>query len=948
MAIYHQDIADIELNSGSLHRSFLNHSIGLGDAAANRFGVRIFRDGAAETLSGVTCQGFFRNANGQNIALTSYGTISGNVAYVTLPQACYNVEGVFTLAIKLVGGGVTGTMRIIDGMVDNTNTGSAVAPTGSVPTYQEVLSVYEQMQAALSNYDAKVTEQDGKIDSLKSAIVYSNDKICAIESDLHGEYNVYPNYQQGRYIQNGYAPNNKEYINSILQLEAGTYSFINNMGSGYQYGLFQYVSDTSANIVQDLNTISRENLSVPDGTKITVRKVGSTFNTDDVDHVYRTLQIIKKNTNTENVDALIGGLDTRITANKVTNDYNESILYNVCEQVNGETRHGWRNNSAFEASGYVNTLQWICSYVLDSGVYSFVVPSGYRYEIYYYNSDTSGTLVTGPVTTNKTYSLSNSFVVSVAKAAGGTLTDDEKLIIKRQFAITSHTGNIINKIALLQNHASVLDSVILANKKPMASDDDIVNVQWSRGSFDANGYNNSGAWQNSGVLSAGKYTIYIPSGVRYEIYTHNSDASGTIVVSSTTTSGVTYNLASDFVVSVGTQDGTQFDISNIDLILSKIIIIRSNSVIPNGPDMVDIYNANVRWPLGSGEKVFAHEIGSALYKVVNGNTNFGRIRFTLKDGLDPVGINYFDVCVYIKNASEITSFTLDFVGVSAVLSNSQITDGWNNLRFYVYRGNLATYNTITDIMITANGNSGTEWYLKSISYVRKDKGWILFIEDGGYTTFFANGYQDLIDLGVPVTLAYDCGTPGKDAGSGRGRLLTVEEVVTEYEKGYLELSYHAWDSNSPSAQMTAQQVRVETDKCLRMLQLNGLLPAHPWRAAHTQNSAVNGLAQKGMVEALATWSNGAFRFNSFPFADKWNVDRVALHGQTNAYIDALFDGIQKTHCGTVIYTHGITTASDYDVTPTAWAYFISKLSAAIQSGWMIGVTYNDLANGILD
>jgi len=170
MAIYHQDIADIELNSGSLHRSFLGHSIGMGDAAANRFGVRVFRDGVAETLSGVTCQGFFRNANGQNIALTSYGTISGNVAYVTLPQACYNVEGMFTLAIKLVGSGVTGTMRIIDGMVDNTNTGSAVAPTGSVPTYQEVLSVYEQMQAALSNYDAKVTEQDGKIDSLKSAV----------------------------------------------------------------------------------------------------------------------------------------------------------------------------------------------------------------------------------------------------------------------------------------------------------------------------------------------------------------------------------------------------------------------------------------------------------------------------------------------------------------------------------------------------------------------------------------------------------------------------------------------------------------------------------------------------------------------------------------------------------------------------------------------------------
>lgn len=170
MAIYHQDIADIELNSGSIFRNFLKHSIGLGDAAANRFGVRVFRDGDAETLSSVSCQGFFRNANGENIALTSYGTVSGNEAYVTLPQACYTVEGRFTLAIKLVGGGVTGTMRIIDGVVDNTNTDSPVAPTGSVPTYQEILSVFEQMQTALSNYEAKVTEQDGKISDLKSIL----------------------------------------------------------------------------------------------------------------------------------------------------------------------------------------------------------------------------------------------------------------------------------------------------------------------------------------------------------------------------------------------------------------------------------------------------------------------------------------------------------------------------------------------------------------------------------------------------------------------------------------------------------------------------------------------------------------------------------------------------------------------------------------------------------
>ena len=148
MAVYKQDIVDIELNSGNVHRSFLKHSIGTADAKADHFGVRTFRGGVPVDLSGVSVQGYFRNSQGTNIAITSGNIVSGNVAEVVLPQACYNYEGPFCLAIKLIGDGVTGTMRIVDGVVDNTNTGSAVAPTGAVPTYSEVLAQYDAMVAA--------------------------------------------------------------------------------------------------------------------------------------------------------------------------------------------------------------------------------------------------------------------------------------------------------------------------------------------------------------------------------------------------------------------------------------------------------------------------------------------------------------------------------------------------------------------------------------------------------------------------------------------------------------------------------------------------------------------------------------------------------------------------------------------------------------------------------
>ena len=158
MAIYKEDIATINLEAGNIFRSFVKHTIGTADSAADRFGIRVMRGEEEVDLSECSCYGYFRDPHGNNIALTSQGTVDGNVAYVTLPQACYNYEGQFCLSIKLIGGGVTGTMRIVDGVIDNTNTGSAAAPTGTVPTYSEILSQYDAMVAATAAANGCIAE----------------------------------------------------------------------------------------------------------------------------------------------------------------------------------------------------------------------------------------------------------------------------------------------------------------------------------------------------------------------------------------------------------------------------------------------------------------------------------------------------------------------------------------------------------------------------------------------------------------------------------------------------------------------------------------------------------------------------------------------------------------------------------------------------------------------
>ena len=146
MAIYREDIVDIELESGTVFRSFMNKSIGEGDENANRFGFRCLRNGQPVSLAGTVVLGHFTRADGNTVELT--GTASGSVAYVTLPATCYAVEGQFTLSIKLSGGGVTGTIRMVDGTVVNTTDGAVIDPGSVIPDLTDYLAVVEDAEEA--------------------------------------------------------------------------------------------------------------------------------------------------------------------------------------------------------------------------------------------------------------------------------------------------------------------------------------------------------------------------------------------------------------------------------------------------------------------------------------------------------------------------------------------------------------------------------------------------------------------------------------------------------------------------------------------------------------------------------------------------------------------------------------------------------------------------------
>lgn len=147
MASMKEDFISIDLRDGRLFRSFAHHSIGEGDVNADKFGVKLFKDGEPISLESYEVIGYFIRQDKATVLIN--GATYENTAFVTLPQECYAEEGNFSLAIKLIGGGITATMRIVDGSVVNTATNAVVDPGEILPDIEELMAAVERAEAAI-------------------------------------------------------------------------------------------------------------------------------------------------------------------------------------------------------------------------------------------------------------------------------------------------------------------------------------------------------------------------------------------------------------------------------------------------------------------------------------------------------------------------------------------------------------------------------------------------------------------------------------------------------------------------------------------------------------------------------------------------------------------------------------------------------------------------------
>ena len=115
------------------------------DKMANLIGINILDNGSVASVSG-TVGGFAVRPDGSTIILTG-GTLTGNKASITLPQAVYAFPGMISVVIKVTDGETVTTVGAITAIVYRSRTDVYVDPGSIMPDIQTIIDMINATQA---------------------------------------------------------------------------------------------------------------------------------------------------------------------------------------------------------------------------------------------------------------------------------------------------------------------------------------------------------------------------------------------------------------------------------------------------------------------------------------------------------------------------------------------------------------------------------------------------------------------------------------------------------------------------------------------------------------------------------------------------------------------------------------------------------------------------------
>ena len=120
-----------------------------GDKQAHTFRVAVLDDGTPAILTWAGCAAYVIRADGVTVPV--YGSVTGNVASVTLPASSYTVPGRVAVIIRLSTHAEINTIFYGEGAVLSSTTDSVIDPGGLIPSLDELLAQI----AAMANTQAQ-------------------------------------------------------------------------------------------------------------------------------------------------------------------------------------------------------------------------------------------------------------------------------------------------------------------------------------------------------------------------------------------------------------------------------------------------------------------------------------------------------------------------------------------------------------------------------------------------------------------------------------------------------------------------------------------------------------------------------------------------------------------------------------------------------------------------
>lgn len=150
-----------------------------GDNQANVIELTLMDGASPASLDGYTATVYLQRADGVRVRCP--GSVSGNVATVPLQAECYSVPGQYAAIMKMSGPNELRTVLRLAGYVESDGQGSIIDPSGSIPSYEDLERIVQELEEALQQ--AKTA-----ISGANAAAQNANEK-AAIASEAAGNAN---------------------------------------------------------------------------------------------------------------------------------------------------------------------------------------------------------------------------------------------------------------------------------------------------------------------------------------------------------------------------------------------------------------------------------------------------------------------------------------------------------------------------------------------------------------------------------------------------------------------------------------------------------------------------------------------------------------------------------------------------------------------------------------